>query len=203
MYPVMLDLHARKVVVAGGGKIAVRKLASLIDSGAYIQVISLTFTEQITQWAEEGRMELAQKQIEQADLNEAFFIVAATNDSNVNRQIAEWAHPWQLVNAADDKARGNVVIPAHVKRGDLSIAISTNGSSPSLTKMIKRELSEKYDESFEGFVSFLKECRELIHQGSWSKEMKLQLLKECVHSSYLEQPELRSGFLKKLQVLKG
>ncbi|HWO95193.1 MAG TPA: NAD(P)-dependent oxidoreductase [Bacillus sp. (in: firmicutes)] len=203
MYPVMLDLTSRKVLVVGGGEIATRKLSSLIDTGACIQVISLTFTDQIMRWAEEGRLELKRKPIEKKDIEGFFFIIAATHLPDVNHCVAQWASPQQLINVADKRERGNVVIPSHIKRGDLSIAVSTNGASPALTKAIKRELSEKYDESFGEFVSFLKECRELINSSSLEKEVKLQLLRECIHSSYREQPQLRGLFLKRIKDLKG
>lgn len=203
MYPVMLNLASRKVLVVGGGEVATRKLSSLIDTGACIQVISLAFTDQIMRWAEEGKMELKEKSIEKEDIDGFFFIIAATHSPDINHRVAQWASSQQLINVVDKMEKGNVVIPSHIKRGDLSIAISTNGASPVLTKTIKRELSEKYDESFGEFVSFLKECREMIHSSSLEKEVKLQLLRECVHSSYLEQPQLRQTFFKKVEELKG
>ncbi|WP_078414140.1 precorrin-2 dehydrogenase/sirohydrochlorin ferrochelatase family protein [Priestia abyssalis] len=203
MYPVMLNLTSQKVLVVGGGEIATRKLSSLIDTGASILVISLGFTDRIMRWAEEGKVELKEKPIEKEDIAGFFFIIAATHSPDINHRVAQWASPQQLINVVDKKEKGNVVIPSHIKRGDLSITISTNGASPVLTKAIKRELSEKYDESFGEFVSFLKECREIINSSSLEKKVKLQLLRECVHSSYLEQPELRRVFFKKVEQLKG
>lgn len=199
----MLNLTSRKVLVVGGGEIATRKLSSLIDTGASIRVISLGFTDQIMRWAEEGKVELREKPIEKEDIAGFFFIIAATHSPEINHLVAQWASTQQLINVVDKKEKGNVVIPSHIKRGDLSIAISTNGASPVLTKSIKRELSEKYDESFGEFVSFLKECREVINSSSLQKEVKLQLLRECTHSSYLEHPELRQAFFKKIEKLKG
>ncbi|MFC3886747.1 NAD(P)-dependent oxidoreductase [Bacillus songklensis] len=199
----MLNLASKKVVVAGGGKIATRRLSSLIETGAQIQVVSLTFTNTIVKWAEEGKLEVRKKAIEKEDIEDAFFIIAATDSLEINQRIAEWSHPHQLINVVDKKESGNIVIPAHLKRGDLSITVSTNGASPVLTKLIKNELAEKYDHSFAEFVSFLKQCREIIHGSALEEESKLRLLKECAQPSYLEKPDLRLQFLQRIRELRG
>ncbi|MCG0056685.1 NAD(P)-binding protein, partial [Escherichia coli] len=79
---------------------------------------------------------------------------------------------------------GNIQIPAQFSRGRLSLAISTDGASPLLTKRIKEDLSSNYDESYTQYTQFLYECRVLIHRLNVSKSRKHELLTEIIDDQY-------------------
>ncbi|WP_169823197.1 NAD(P)-binding protein [Planococcus antarcticus] len=162
--PIMIDLEGKKVIVVGGGRIAERRLDSLLDNGAGMIVISSSVTPEISRWAEEGKMIWKQKSFEPTDAEDAFMIIIATDDLAVNASARKAVPPHCLVNASAKAESGNIHFPAHFKRGKLSIAVSTNGASPMLAKKIKHELKNQFDEHYEQYLEFLFNARQLLKQ---------------------------------------
>jgi precorrin-2 dehydrogenase/sirohydrochlorin ferrochelatase len=194
----MIDLMGKNIVIAGGGPIATRKLESVINTGANITVVSLTFSNTMQSYASLGKVRLLQKKVEKQDIEHAFLIIAATDDGEVNKWLKTIALPHQLVNVASQVEKGNTIMPAHISRGDLSIAVTTNGASPSLTKKIKNELNEQYDESYVQYVSFLKRARTRIRQLDISPEKQKTYLQESLQEKYKESQEEQAVFYAKL-----
>ncbi|EMT45108.1 MULTISPECIES: NAD(P)-dependent oxidoreductase [Anoxybacillus] len=160
MFPLFVRMTGKKVVIAGGGQIAYRRLLPLLDEGACITVISPTAIDAIVHLAEQKKIIWHARHIEPADYVDAFFIIAATNDRHVNEQIATHAAPNQLVNVASDHLVGNVHVPAFFSRGKLKIAITTGGASPILAKEIKAQLEQIFDESIAHYIEELYEQRQ-------------------------------------------
>lgn len=198
--PIMIDLEGKNVVVVGGGRIAKRKLDGLLDSGAALTVISPAVTPEIIGWAEESKLSWKQKNFEQKDAKSAFMLIIATDDPTVNAAVQKAAPPNCLVNAATEAEAGNVHFPAHFKRGKLSIAVSTNGASPMLAKKIKQELQNEFDESYEQYLEFLFEARQLIKQTCLSKNRKEEYLRGFLDPSLL-QAKAQKETLRELQLL--
>ncbi|GMB09259.1 precorrin-2 dehydrogenase [Thermolongibacillus altinsuensis] len=181
MYPLFVNMKNKKVVIAGGGKIAYRRLLALLKEEADITVISPTAIDEIVQLANERKIIWHQRPIEHTDYKDAFLIIAATNDPEVNKQIAQDASPHQLVNVASDHESGNVHIPSFFSRGKLTIAVTTEGASPSLAKAIKEKLEEIFDESYEDYVSFLYEQRKKLKEMDLPEKEKKKKLSELLH----------------------
>jgi precorrin-2 dehydrogenase/sirohydrochlorin ferrochelatase len=182
MYPLFVNMKNKKVVIAGGGKIAYRRLLPLLKEEANITVVSPTAIAEIVQLAHEKKITWHQRPIEHADYKDAFFIIAATNDPEVNKRIAHCASPHQLVNVASDHESGNVHIPSAFSRGKLTIAVTTEGASPSLAKAIKEKLEEMFDESYADYVSFLHKQRKKLKEMDLPEEEKKRKLSELLHS---------------------
>ena len=198
MYPIMLDLHLKKVVIIGAGKIAYRKICSLLESGANISVVSPDVITDIQQLSDEGKLAILKKEAEPCDYADAFLVIAATNNKEVNKQIAANVTSQQLVNVVDDATLGNFHIPTKLTRGKLTIAVSTSGASPMLAKKIRDELSLQYDHQYEEYLDFLYECRTLIKNSQLDPTSKSQLLKQLVVTDYKESPQKREAFIKNL-----
>ncbi|AKS37301.1 potassium transporter Trk [Anoxybacillus gonensis] len=160
MFPLFIRMAGKKVVIAGGGQIAYRRLLPLLDEGACITVISPKAIDAIVHLAEQKRITWHARSIEPSDYADAFFIIAATNDPNINEQIATYASPNQLVNVASNHLFGNVHVPAFFSRGKLQIAITTGGASPTLAKQIKKQLEQQFDESIAQHLETLYEQRQ-------------------------------------------
>ncbi|MCX8001361.1 MAG: NAD(P)-binding protein [Anoxybacillus mongoliensis] len=160
MLPFFVRMTGKKVVIAGGGRIAYRRLLPLLHEGAYITVISPEAIDAIVHLAEQKRITWHPRPIEPTDYSDAFLIIAATNDPNVNEQIATYAAPNQLINVASNHLLGNVHIPASFSRGKLQIAITTGGASPALAKEIKKQLEQIFDESIAEHVEQLYKQRQ-------------------------------------------
>lgn len=152
-YPVMLDLFNRRAVVIGGGKIATRKVQTLLESSeANVTVVSPDITETLEQLAHKQQIHWYKKNFHATDIEDAFLVIAATNDKALNRMIAKQCHPHQLVNVVSEAIHGNFVVPASLRRGNLTIAVSTDGLHPSAAKRIRNELASVYDETFSTYI---------------------------------------------------
>ncbi|TDO10870.1 precorrin-2 dehydrogenase/sirohydrochlorin ferrochelatase [Bacillus subtilis] len=157
MLPLHISLEKKKVVIAGGGSIALRRLKTVLSEGADITLVSPDVEPEIKQMADNRRIRWISRTIEKEDCLDAFLIIAATDNAAVNKEIAQTALPFQLVNCVSDAELGNVYIPKIVKRGHVTVSVSTNGASPKHTK----ELAEKVDELIDG--DFVAEVDRLYH----------------------------------------
>lgn len=145
-YPVILTnlAHVRCVVV-GGGAVAERKLAGLLDAGARPTVISPTLTAALAAWQCSGHITHVARGFTAGDLAGAALVIAATNDAAVNTAVAmEGRHSGALVNVASDAAAGTFHTVGTVRRGDLLITVSTGGQSPALAARLRAELAARY-----------------------------------------------------------
>lgn len=185
-YPIMVNLENKYCVVVGGGKVATRKITSLLQAKAKITVVSPTISSEIRQWSSLNLIELKEKEFEDKDINGAFLIIAATNSSKINLQVFEAATFHQLINIVDHPDLSNFIVPTVLNRGNLSIAISTSGSSPSLAQKIKGELQEIYDECYEDYLHFLDEGRRKIKSQIKDANVRYLLLKQLLDPIYLE-----------------
>jgi precorrin-2 dehydrogenase / sirohydrochlorin ferrochelatase len=164
-YPVFLTTENKFCLIVGGGDVATRKAASLSECGAVIRVVSPAFSAGLEALARNGRIELCPRLFAGEDVLGAFLVIAATNDREVNRSVAAACTPLKIpVNVVDDPEVSTFIVPAVVRRGPLTIAVSTAGSMPALTARIRRQLEEEYDESYGELLTVLGETRlQVLH----------------------------------------
>lgn len=184
MQPLFIDLTGKKVVIAGGGRIAFRKARTLEGERAYITFVSPDFSDDLTHFAQEKGYELIQREAQPADFKDAFLSILATNDREANHELAQSLDSTQLVCVVDEAEEGNAIFPAAVRRGPLQIAITSNGASPKLTRMLKKQLDEQFDESWTAYSEFLGKCRDHIKKLSISPSEKNGLLAELLDDRY-------------------
>lgn len=162
-YPIYINLLNKSCLIVGGGIVAQRKVENLLEYGASITLVSPQITPIIKQYEQSGVIKVVERNFEAQDLDYVFMVFIATNDSEVNRYIAELCVSRQiLVNAVDDPPNCDFFVPAVVKRGSLAIAISTTGKSPLLARQIKEDLENIYSEEYSEYVDLLGEYREMI-----------------------------------------
>lgn len=202
LYPVFLNLSNKKVYVIGGGQIAARKLEGLVHSGATLTVISPTLIDSIVTYVNQGVVHWIQKTFEVSDIEDAFYIISATNDPFVSNQLQKCIKPNQLVNYADDYSNANTIIPSLVRRGRLAIAVTTSGASPSLTKKIKNELENQYGEEYEEYVEFLLEKRTYIQKNIDDVKKRRKLLSILVEDPMFRTEKREERFQKIYKELK-
>ena len=141
-YPVYLDVQGRHCVVVGAGAIAERKVEQLLASGAGVTFVSPEATDGIRGWTTEGRVTWVKRAYQPGDLAGAFLAIAATDDESVNRQVhAEAEAERVLLNVVDVPPLCSFIAPAVVERGQVTVAISTAGTSPALARRL-REMME-------------------------------------------------------------
>ena len=156
-YPAFLDLKNRKAVVVGGGRVAERKVRSLLKAGALVKVVSPAVTPGLKKLADQGKVVHKKKSYGKGDLRGAFIVIAATSSAVVNSKAAKEAD--HLVNIIDQPAEGNFIVPSLVSRGNLTIAISTGGASPAVSKAVRKEIEGKYDAEFARYLRFVEQVR--------------------------------------------
>ncbi|WP_257348479.1 NAD(P)-binding protein [Pseudalkalibacillus decolorationis] len=177
-YPIMINLQGKKAVVIGGGKVAYRKILSLLEAKAEVTVVSPAVIVEVKTLIDKNGVSWYKKQVEATDYQDAFIVIAATNRKETNQEVAEQAGSHQLVNIVDQPNLGNFHVPAKLTRGKLTIAVSTGGASPILAKKIRDDLSKTYDETYEDYLEDLFKYREKIKQMPLSEQEKRTRLVE-------------------------
>ncbi len=166
LYPVNLKIADRLCLVIGGGAVAARKAGSLLFCGARVRVISPEVVEDLRQLTLAGKIEWWQRTYVEGDLQGGFLAIAATNQPEVQRQIAaEAAQRSVLLNSADDPAVCDFQVPSKLRRGELLITISTGGASPALSKQIRQRLEAEFGWEYGAVVTLLARLRELVVHG--------------------------------------
>ncbi|SEB13747.1 precorrin-2 dehydrogenase / sirohydrochlorin ferrochelatase [Thalassobacillus cyri] len=185
-YPIVLNVIGKKAIVIGGGTVAERKIIKLKEAGAHVTVVSPKVTGFLKDWIINKEIEWVKKTFETADVKHAFIVVAATNDNEVNFQVFQSTHKNQLINIIDDPYHSNFIVPSTLYRGKLTISISTSGASPALSRKIKNELSDKYDDCYEEYLDFLFECRLKIQEEIDDTVQKRKIFKALLNEEFLE-----------------
>lgn len=140
-FPVFLDLRGRRCLVVGGGPIGERKIVALLACGARVVVVSPTLTPALAVLAGAGGLEHHARAFRRADVRGCTLVIAATGREGVDRAVAAAAHAHRaLVNVVDRPAQCDVIMPSVLRRGELQIAVSTGGRSPTLARDIRRSL---------------------------------------------------------------
>ena len=144
-YPVFLDVEDRLCVVVGAGKAGTEKVHGLLTASARVRVIDESPSDEVQEIAAQGRLELRRKRYSSGDLQGAFMVLCATGDSAVDAAVAsEGKERGILVNLTSESCRGDFIVPAMVRRGDLTLAASTGGRSPSLAKLVRERLENHF-----------------------------------------------------------
>ncbi|KGR78437.1 NAD(P)-binding protein [Ureibacillus sinduriensis] len=195
MYPIMLKLENKRVLIVGGGEVATNKAKMLLGQNAQIIVVSPTVTETLHTYSIDGKIQWLERTFEANDTEGAFLVIAATDNPEINAAVRKSCSGSQLVNVVDSPADSNFYNMAFLERGKLKIAISTEGASPLLAKQIKNDLNEFFDESYEEYLKFLLTAREKIKLLVKDENRKFILLKELLHEKYRNNVLERELFL--------
>lgn len=165
LFPLFADLRNRPVLVVGGGVVALRKIAALRSAGALVRVGSPELHEELKTLAEKNEIHYLPGKFEASWLNDVWLVVAATDDVEVNQQIAAAAEARRLfVNVVDDAELSSYQVPSVIERGPLQIAISSAGAAPMLARHIREKLEAQFDESYGSLTALLAQHRERIRQ---------------------------------------
>jgi precorrin-2 dehydrogenase / sirohydrochlorin ferrochelatase len=199
LFPMFLKLEGRRVLVVGAGKVGENKIAGLLETGARIHVVALEATVAVREWAQAGNIELSTRAFSPSDLDGAFLAVVATSSRNLNERVYREAQQRNvLCNVVDVPDLCDFYYPAVVRRGDLQIAVSTAGQSPSLAQKIRLQLERQFGPAYATWVAELGETRKLILSSDLAYARKLDLLhslasREAVEAALAEFPAAVNG----------
>ncbi|TDK27446.1 uroporphyrinogen-III C-methyltransferase [Luteimonas aestuarii] len=163
LFPLFADLRDRTVLVVGGGVVATRKVEALLGTGARIVVGAPVLDATLAGWAAQGRIEHRAGAFTPDWLDDAWLAIAATDDADVNRAVAEAGERRRVwVNVVDDMALARVHLPARIERGPVQVAISSGGGAPMLARLLRERIETSLDESVGALATFLTRHRHRI-----------------------------------------
>jgi precorrin-2 dehydrogenase/sirohydrochlorin ferrochelatase len=186
-YPIFLELGGRRAVLIGGGAVAVRKARALLDAGARLVVVADHVDDVLTNLCTRYGAELIRSKYSKNYLGKAILAIAATNNPKLNRQIYKDCQELEILcNVVDEPALCDFFVPAVVKRGDLQIAIGTEGDCPAYAGHIRKKLEQTLTEKHGQFLNELEILRKKIIKDIPDPTDRKTLLGEFVDDESFE-----------------
>jgi precorrin-2 dehydrogenase/sirohydrochlorin ferrochelatase len=165
-FPSYINLDSKKILLVGGGYIALEKLEKLVDFTKDITVISKDFTDNFLEFAKRYDIDIKQKAYQKGDIKNFDIVIIATNTISLHKEIYQESRNSRiLINSVDDTAYCDFIFPSYIKRGDLTISISTSGSSPALAKKIREYIEKLIPKNIEEFLIEMKTLRKTLPKG--------------------------------------
>lgn len=162
-YPLFVRLDGQRVVVVGAGAVAARKVDTLLEYGAHVVVVAPWACESVREHEAAGRIEWLRREYRTGDLEGALLAIVSTDDRSVN----EAAHrdacaAGALVNVVDVPELCTCIVPSIMRRGQLQVAVSTNGAAPSVARGIRRDLESRFPEWWADYIDLMADVRALV-----------------------------------------
>jgi len=188
VYPILIELTGRLCVVVGGGKIGERRAVGLLEQGARVRVVAPVISERLLYLEDAGLVEPVEREYEAADLHGALLVIAATDSDDVNRRVVDDCRARSiLVASAGVYEDGDFVVPASIRRGDLSITVSTLGQSPTLTSVLREDLEEEYGPEWAEITSIMGTLREELKTRHSTEEARRQAVRNVLSNEQIRE----------------
>lgn len=180
-FPAFLKFDDKTILIVGGGNIALEKLEHLLNFSSNITLISKEFNDSIKLLIDEKNLKIFQKEYEKGDAKGYDVVIAAIDDFSLQEEIYFETREYKtLCNCVDLQQYCDFIFPSYIKRGDLTIAISTSGSSPAFAKNFKIFLSNLIPAGVEDFLKELRELRDTIPKGKERMQFFDKKVKEYI-----------------------
>ncbi|MEW6388385.1 MAG: bifunctional precorrin-2 dehydrogenase/sirohydrochlorin ferrochelatase [Thermodesulfobacteriota bacterium] len=162
-YPVFALIAGQPCLVVGGGEVGERKVRDLLEAGAWVTVVSRTLTPGLAEMAAQGEISYREEDFHPEHLAGMALVVGATDDPEVNARVSAGARSRGIwVNIVDAPDLCTFIVPAQVRRGDLTVAISTGGASPALARKLRQELEEYFGPEYDHYLKLLQLVRDQL-----------------------------------------
>jgi len=184
----MVDIKGKRCVVIGGGEVALRRAEMLVGHGARVEIISPELCPEINRLVASGAVLSTLREYMPGDLHGAFVVVAATDNSKINNQVAEEALKLGiLINVVDIPELSSFIVPSCLHRGDVTIAVSTGGKSPALARRLRTELEKSFGDEYASLALLVSQVRSELKQRGitipaevWQQALDLDVLLELL-----------------------
>ena len=198
-YPIFLNVKGKKCVVVGGGQVALRKVRVMLEHGSDVEVISPDLCPEMAELAVSGTIHALAREYQAEDLKNAFVAIAATDNSEINRSVvAEARRSAVLVNVVDDAENSDFIVPSYMRRGEITIAVSTGGASPALARKIRSRLEKEMGDEYALLADLVGEVREELRQhkikidgDGWQEALDLDQLLDLLRKGEKERAKAR------------
>jgi precorrin-2 dehydrogenase/sirohydrochlorin ferrochelatase len=159
-YPIFAVIENKPCLVVGGGAVGERKVADLMAAGARVTVVSRTLTPELAALAGQGEIWYLPEDFTEAQVEGMALVMAATDDPEVNARVSAAAQARAIwVNVADEPQHCTFIVPALVRRGELTLAISTGGASPALARQLRQEFQQYLGPEYGPYLDLLQRVR--------------------------------------------
>jgi len=186
-YPVFLNLCGKNVLVVGGGNVALRKTKSLLKAGAFVFLVSPEINNGFDQLKNNNNFFVKIKSFEKEDISGMFLVFSATDNKSLNKDVMLLCREnGTLCNIADAGEDSDFIVPSSIKRGDLTLAVSTGGKSPALSRKLRQDLEKEFGDEYEVFLYFLGEIRNSILEKRRGNPENKNLFREMVFGNLLK-----------------
>jgi uroporphyrin-III C-methyltransferase/precorrin-2 dehydrogenase/sirohydrochlorin ferrochelatase len=187
LFPLFLKLAGRKVLVVGAGPVALGKVRALLEAGARVSVVAPEVVPEIASLAEQGNISLCHRSFETKDLEGTWLVVAAA-PHEVNRSVAAAAESQRLyVLAVDDTSAASAYGAGTLRRGGVTVAVSTNGRAPALAGLLREALEAVLPEDLEAWTAEAERQRQAWHAARVPMTERRPLLLEALNRLYEER----------------
>lgn len=194
LFPAFLKLEGRRVIVIGGGTLASAKIPGLLQANARVRVIAPELNHELEGWVRQQKIEWNKKLFSADDLEGAVLVIAATSLRDVNAAVYQEAERRGILcNAVDDIDNCHFYYGAIVQRGDLQIAISTNGKSPALAHRLRKEFEHQFGPEYAAWLEWLGAAREVLRDSSKNQESTKRWLHLIASRPMFEQFMRQTG----------
>ena len=168
LYPIFLETKGRRVIVIGGGDTGAEKVRGLLNGEADVTVVSPDLIPELREHLEAGRIKHVARAYRESDLDDGYeLVMVATDDGAINAEAAAAARRRKIwVNAADDPPNCDFILPSVVRKGKITLAASTAGSSPALARRLREELDAYLTDDMPALADLLAEIRQELRKRS-------------------------------------
>lgn len=191
-YPIFLNLQNRRVVVIGGNKFALEKTEALLNAGACVTIIASQLIAPLQEIISTHHIPHIVREYREGDLENAFLVISTLNDSEINARIFAEANARNIaVNVVDDPPHCSFIAPSILRRGDLTIAISTSGKAPAVAVRLRQKLEQEVGDEYARFLEIAGMLRAPLAKKYPDFETRKKLWYDVVDSDVLDL--LRAG----------
>ena len=182
-YPICLNVQAERCVVVGGGKVAARKAASLVEAGARVVVVSPEVCDEIVRCKDAT---VVQRPWEESDLDDTLLVIAATDDRSLNEAVARAARVrGVLCNVVDDASLSDFIVPASIRRGALLVSVSTSAALPALARSIRADLERMFGQDYADYLETVGQMREGIVESVPDESARREIFARFADSRFI------------------
>lgn len=197
-YPISLDLQNAPCLVVGGGRVGERKIKTLLSCGAVVFLVSRDLTPELKELVAQGRVVWLGPTYETGHLENKRLIIGATDDQDLNQRLSREARERGIFcNIVDNPPLCDFILPSLLRRGDLTLSVSTGGKSPALAKKIRQKLEQEFPGYYEPYVDFLGLIRSQVLSRGRSQQENQTIFEALVDApilNWLEKGEVDSVY---------
>lgn len=203
-FPVFTQIEGKRCLIVGGGKVAARKVHTLLQYGADIVVIAKKVCDEIKEALPEKSIfedfiKNAESDFLEKEIQKAFLVVAATSSREENHRAAELCHAYHiLVNVADSEAESSFIFPSVVRKGNISIGINSGTGSPAVSKQIRRQIEKAVPDYYADIAIFMGELRQYVKANFEEEAMRRYILKTAAAKAFSKERVLTENEIKEI-----